>query len=279
MASSRAIPITAIHELYENLRKSNIVSHHEAKAKEYLSNPEKLVAACRDSQAHFASYRNVDEGLLAQPREIDIEKANRNFRVFTENCGITTGWDILHGMQSQQEFTFENYPQVGFRYKEYDVRGRRTTQSCYEDGRQADKSGTGGMDAFLMTSDAMPAVAEFKAPKDTDFFLCLIQALMYAVEQSTANQYERIVEWLLKDYRLSLPNRQSPPYVDAYLIVVEQKPRLFDITQELICKLYDSHPNIGEVVRRIVCLRAAAENGELKLTLCFAFGQDIRVRL
>ena len=53
--------------------------------------------------------------------------------------------------------------------------------------------GRGGIDLLLRSRDGgLPIIAEVKAPRDGNLFVALVQALTYAAELATANQFERL---------------------------------------------------------------------------------------
>ena len=95
-------------------------------------------------------------------------------------------------LNSKQSIVLTN-PIYNFEYIEREISPLRTTNAIHENGKSANKSGTGGIDFIGWNlNNNIPILGEIKVNNDQNPFYALIQLLTYLSEISTPNQIDRL---------------------------------------------------------------------------------------
>jgi len=185
-AGERVIPSIPLEALYRRMRKlkgtpeakyqsvkSFVNPAHGPKASDYLT--ELFIRSVR----HSESYSNILEAFYP----VRVSRHDRK-KLFARDLVS------LLGNGAVLEFNDHRSTMV-----DYEVYPFRTTLSCCEDGRPATRLGSGGMDLLLASNQRgmVPAVGEIKAKSEqVGPTFALVQALMYAAQLTTRNQFARL---------------------------------------------------------------------------------------
>jgi hypothetical protein len=259
----RLIPITALRHFYETLRRFPSFAFRMQAARECLRRPDQLQELVRNSSDHFALYENPAEAFHdRQPGTFSaVRETNRSIAVRLLRKAIAGACSI------------QEAPLLDFRYVDYEVSPIRTTASQFENGLSGRSSGTGGIDLLLANRcDRVPIIGEVKIEADTDPFFGLIQALMYAVEMTTAPQMCRLNRFYGDQF--SFP--RDGAFVDVYLMLVaypndQNHAESLKMTDELSRLLVTANSPVARIVRRLVCIEAASVDTEVvSFTVRFA---------
>lgn len=161
--------------------------------------------------------------------------------------------------------------ELGFHYVDREIVVARTT----EKGRLEDSAAAETairLDLLLSATDQTPIAGEVKIRTDKDPFFALVQVLASGAFLATTPQRARLVQ--------HCPDRFSEEArggLDLYIVLVEfpetgttYLPRFLQAAQELSWRLL-AMPEVSRVVRRIACLDASLEMGNLKLSRRFAY--------
>ena len=252
---AKAIPQTRLRRFYESLRLFARDEIHAAIAA-YVSDPGSCVGTLQtlfgESANHFARYKNVDQHFHPENRSWRVaapaEKLNANSLVGSLD---PASWPT--GISVSSETTNLNFDPVDFEISLWRTAGN----AVFEDGRSGESSGRGGLDLLLRSQDGgLPIVGEIKAVGDTNLFLALIQALTYAAELTSTNQFDR----LKKHYGQFTALDSASPRCDVYLIFLDDEPKLMKRTVEIArLLLEDPMSPVATKVRRIALVRASCE--------------------
>lgn len=152
-------------------------------------------------------------------------------------------------------FEVENVP-ARLRAVDYEIFTLRTAAGAvFPDGTQVRSGGSGGLD-LLLDWEGTPVVAEVKAKRDTNAFLSLVQALVYAAELSTPAQIRRLRSWYPKNFG-SLEERDRL----GIAIICEGSPKLLSEAKELAGQLMAiPHGPIAERVRFTAFIHGTADH-------------------
>ncbi len=231
------IPQTQMRRFYETLRMLNAADIHQVIC-EYLSGADARLDRVREmfgsSVKHAEQYRNEEEHFhdRCDPDWHSSYSADRG--EFARALVARLKKRGIVSLSCRDD-------DLGFEIVDYEVSPMRTTGSFFDDGTSGKKSGVGGMDLLLRsTMTNRPIIGEVKAPTDTNIFLALIQALVYAVELSTPAQLSR----LQRHY--NWPDRLIPGDVrsEIYLFYAqEEEPKLLRETQRLADRLLAAPEN------------------------------------
>ena len=106
---------------------------------------------------------------------------------------IKSDEDVISVLQNSNPLIVVSDPIYEFEYIEREVSPLRTTGAKQENGKSAQRSGTGGIDfiGWNLKND-IPILGEIKVNNDQNPFYALIQLLTYLSEISTPNQIDRI---------------------------------------------------------------------------------------
>ncbi len=264
----RLIPITALRHLYRLLRDFPKEEFHLAVARELCRRPEQVAKLVAESREHFTLYDNRDQGFH-----------NRGTEELLSDRML--GSKTLANMLVQQLVGSEgkvaqvaSAPQYDFRYVDYEINPRRTTDSEFENGKPSSIR-DGGMDLLLSNQqDRTPIVGEIKADTDVNPFLGLIQSLMYSIELSTPSQRTR----LQKAYPDRFAEMSSGPGIDIYLILLRYptdkvSQEFLTLTGEMSAFLMAKDCPVSNIVRRIVAVQSPMSPTNLNhFTVAFAHG-------
>ena len=252
---AEAIPQTRLRRFYESLRLFARDEVHAAIAA-YVSDPGSCVGTLQtlfgESASHFARYENIDQHFHPENRPWRVAAPTETL---TENS-LTASLDPANwpaGVPVSSETTNLNFDPVDYQVSLW----RTASNAVFEDGRSGKSSGRGGLDLLLRSQDGgFPIVGEIKAVGDTNLFLALIQALTYAAELTSTNQFER----LKKHYGHFAGLDSTNPCCDVYLIFLDDEPKLMQRTAEIArLLLEDTTSPVATKVRRISLVRASCE--------------------
>lgn len=164
-----------------------------------------------------------------------------------------------------------------FKYVDYELSPLRTTRSCWENGKSATSSGAGGMDMLVVTLDEQqqfPAIAEIKAETESvGPTFALIQVLAYAVELTTASQWNRLGRYY-PELLGSVCNDVRTPQVD--LLIMLQGPVIQNDDLRFACDLAEKllqQDRLSKSIRKIQFLdcqikddKAVIKNGSATIS-------------
>lgn len=198
------------------------------------------------SVSHAGFYDNADEPFhpQRQPREEQPAFANRLVEMAHAAGKIT-------------------YAEHTVQFVDYEIAPFRTTRSRLESGEAATGSGGGGVDLLLAADqygELIPAIAEIKAATEsTGPTHALVQALTYAAQLATLNQFTRIAE----HYPVFTGILAEEPELDVLLIFEKDStftPGDLDFAKSIAAALS------GELdeIRRIIFLSCGIASGEIK---------------
>ena len=149
------------------------------------------------SERHSEAYSNISESFCSsRATRCDAEAPFAKRLVSMLGDGAT----LQYGNHRSTMVDYEVYP-------------FRTRRSCCEDGRPATRIGSGGMD-LLLASDhdgVLPAIGEIKAQTEmVGPTFPLVQALLYAAQMTTKNQFLRLQQHYHKELKANFPVTFSP---------------------------------------------------------------------
>ena len=173
------VPITLLRRFYECIQEFN-TARVVGLAEFYENNPKSLEMLWNVSRTTFSTYKN-DAG-WGQNRRKELPLAPNSLKDVSETNEFTA---IVKKAMDGGDF-------LGFTFVEREINPRRTRNATFPDGTPATKSGRGGIDLLLATSEGVPVIGEVKRKKDRNVFYALLQAMTYAVELSTPDQLKRL---------------------------------------------------------------------------------------
>lgn len=217
---SRVVPITPLRRFYAGLRKltGNPEAKFDALRSRLTGRSEVREVGDVDfaaelfirSQMQMREYANAGEGFY--PHDLRLTRTAQG-KFANKLVDLLDVGDVTFGCDAD-----------AFGFVDYEINPLRTTRSCWENGKPATSSGTGGMDLLLTSSSegvALPAVGEIKASTEqVGPTFALIQTLTYAAELVTPNQWERLGRH--HPSLESVCNTDADPRVD--IIVILQGP-------------------------------------------------------
>lgn len=180
---ARMVPVIPLESFHRRVRKLSfrqlrqlLGSRHGPKDADFLA--ELFLRSV--GQAGF--YDNADEPFHPQqrpPRRKRLAFANRLVEMVREAGEI-------------------KYTRHTVQFVDYEIAPFRTTRSRLESGEAATGNGAGGVDLLLAAEqfgELIPVIAEIKAKTESAGPTCaLVQALTYAAQLATLNQFTRITE-------------------------------------------------------------------------------------
>jgi len=198
------------------------------------------------SVSHAGFYDNADEPFHPQrpPRKEQHAFANR----------------LVEMARAAGEI---KYTEHTMRFVDHEIAPFRTTRSRLESGEAGKDSGAGGVDLLLAADqfgEPIPAIAEIKAKTESAGPThALVQALTYAAQLATLNQFTRIAE----HYRVFTGILAEEPELDVLLIF--EKDSTFtagdlDYAKSLAAALGEELDEI----RRIIFLCCGIADGEIQ---------------
>ena len=163
---------------------------------------------------------------------------------------IESDEDVISVLQNRNPLIVVSDPIYEFEYIEREVSPLRTTGAKQENGKSAQRSGTGGTDfiGWNLKND-IPILGEIKVNNDQNPFYALIQLLTYLSEISTPNQIDRINKY-------AHFNKFLPENSQFYLYIFScrtKKPlgkydRILPGTKTLASRLVMGIPQIKDIV-------------------------------
>jgi len=147
-----------------------------------------LVDIYKESQKHFARYKNIDEGF----------RSNASRKALVGSHRITRTNHITAIFEEEPTQDVVNNKSLNFEYLCREISPVRTTHARTASGKSGKASGIGGIDfvARNLRYD-FPVLGEIKVNRDQTPFFALIQLLTYLSEMSTRNQRKRIKKYQL----------------------------------------------------------------------------------
>lgn len=212
-SGERIVPTTPLKSLYRSLRKIG-----GSKAEYFRSIIERIqdrhgpvgapfiAELFARSQSHMKFFNNEHEAFYvagARPDRASNHSANR-FVELLSNGAVDLGNGVTH-----------------FEYVDYEINPLRTTRSCFETGKPATSSGSGGMDLLLRSGGnaPLPAVGEIKAQTEqVGPTFALLQALTYAAELVTPSQWARLGRHF-EDHFGDVCTTGTDPVVDVLVLL------------------------------------------------------------
>lgn len=231
------VQVTALRRRYLSLRANSSLGFHEAECLSHLigDSPEEvgLQSDFEDSMAEFAGYQNENEGFHSRKTPSWRQSYLHNPNSFA-HCVVARLGDGRKSGQCPVHVVRDAESNV--RAVDYEIFTMRTTGGAtFPNGAKVSSQGSGGLD-LLLDWDGVPTVGEVKAPGDTNMYLALTQALMYATELATPSQLQRL--------RKHYPNSFSQLANDSKVAIAiihssSETPKLFDETTRLAKMLMD----------------------------------------
>lgn len=176
-SSPLIVPVTRLRRYYSSMKVFDKALFHNL-AEFYRDTPAALEELWNDSRKQFTTYSN-NEGWDGGKREKLPDPPQR-----------------LVDISSTYEFTsfikHRGLADTGFVVVNYEINPWRTRHAMFSTKQPATKTGRGGIDLLMRSLKGMPVVAEIKVKDDKNAFFGLLQAMTYAVELSTPNQFERL---------------------------------------------------------------------------------------
>lgn len=155
------------------------------------------------------------------------------------------------------------YQDHAVQFVDYEIAPFRTTRSRLESGEAATGSGAGGVDLLLAADqfgELIPAIAEIKAATESAGPThALVQALTYAAQLATLNQFTRLAE----HYPVFTGILAEEPELDVLLIFEKDSAVTagdLDFAKSLAAALSEQLDEI----RRIIFLSCDITGGEIK---------------
>lgn len=187
----RTIPVSPLRDLYRMLRKVPAKSFEKDMSELFAARQGARIIAdlFTASVLHCAGYDNRGEGFRngsSRRKEWDSGATENRFaqrlRQLMDHRKVAA---IIRGESDVIECL------------DSEVNPLRTTRSKFEDGRSGKYSGTGGIDLLLRwNGSGIPIIGEVKAETEAvGSFFALLQALTYAAELVTPNQWERLLKF------------------------------------------------------------------------------------
>ena len=254
----RIVPQTALRKFYWRLRAMSRADQ-EAMAQK-LDTPQLLRQLVKESVQQFAAYENTYDSFSPVRSWWGINVAAafcaRELQALLDPAKIQPGqitWSV-------------NGPTLPFSTVDFEVSSLRTkNQAVLNDGTRVANSGLGGMDLLLCCDDGVPVVAEIKGPGDTNLFLALIQAVTYAVELTTQNQFRRLKKSYPKHFRDLQSER---PMSDVSIIYLGTDEPPLKVAAMRIAREYlrGDQSTVECPVRRIAFVRVEFNEGKLRFS-------------
>ncbi|MEJ7783764.1 MAG: hypothetical protein WKF96_03100 [Solirubrobacteraceae bacterium] len=162
---------------------------------------------------------------------------------------------------------------LSFEYVDRELVAARTTGGAkFTDGGSATKALR--LDLLLKTGDGVPIIGEVKIAMDKDPVFALVQLLTLAAHLGTGKQRQRLVT---SYHNHGLKSRHAAAAIDLYLCLANPPARAThwfdlralagDLSERLL-----REKEIGDRIRRIVCLDFELRRGHLAVLPRFAFG-------
>ncbi|NDJ15467.1 MAG: hypothetical protein EBY17_30535 [Acidobacteriia bacterium] len=211
------VPITRLRRYYSSMKVFDSALF-EGIAKFYRDTPGAMEQLWNDSLKAFEPYSNPEgwglgtrRPLPEAPHCLQAVSSTDEFTAFAKTSGL-----------AEEGFSFS--------FVEREINPWRTRNAVFSDKRPATKTGRGGIDLLLATSEGVPVIGEVKVKDDKNAFFALLQAMTYAVELSTTKQQERLKTHFPQFDKL------DPEYavVDIAIILVNPVP---DATREPVKSL------------------------------------------
>lgn len=192
-SSNRVVPITPLRRLYRELRKVKGTPQEkfETVRNRFIGRkgPELgafLAWLFERSRTQMQHYDNRHEHFFVP--------GARGSRSGNRQSAIRLAEQFMIGAENAIHFD-DGVP--SFSGVAYEINPLRTTASCWEDGRKAKDSGSGGLDLLLTApsegNNMLPWIGEVKAQTETvGPTFALIQALTYAAELVVDSQWQRL---------------------------------------------------------------------------------------
>ena len=214
----KVVPQTRLRKYYDSMKVFE-KAFFAAIAEMYEKNPSLLEKLWNDSRRQFSTYENQQAWVQSKRKSLprfcgplnDVSNTNE-FTAFFMNNGLADS---------------------GYDYVSRELNPWNTRQGVFANDLPATKTGRGGMDLLLRTSEGLPVVGEVKVREDKNCFFALLQAMTYAVELSTPNQIKRL--------QLTYPNAFAAlgpnTVIEVAVIMVNPVP---DATRKSTIKLIQS---------------------------------------
>lgn len=244
---ARMVPAIPLESFHRRVRKLNfrqlrklLGSRHGPKDADFLAE------LFLRSVSHAGFYDNADEPFHPQqrpPRQKRLAFANRLVEMAREAGEI-------------------KYTRHTVQFVDYEIAPFRTTRSRLESGEAATGSGAGGVDLLLAAEqygELIPAIAEIKAATESAGPThALVQALTYAAQLATLNQFTRITE----HYPVFTGILAEEPELDVLLIFEKDSTTADDL--DFAKSLAAALSKELDEIRRIVFLSCDITGGEIK---------------
>lgn len=199
------VPVTRLRKYYGSMKVFE-KAFFAAIADMYEQKPSLLENLWNDSRRQFLAYENQEAWVQGKRKPLprftgplsDVSNTNEFTTFFKEN-GLTNS---------------------GYKYVAREINPWNTRQGVFANDMPATKTGRGGMDLLLQTSDGFPVVGEVKVREDKNCLFALLQAMTYAVELSTRNQLKR----LHLTYPEAFPALKDDSPIEVAVIMVNPVP-------------------------------------------------------
>ena len=180
-SAKRPVPVSRLRRYYSSMKVFD-KALFEGIAKFYLEHPEALEKLWSDSRKEFDTYSNDEDWGRGETKQLppaptclrEVHSTNEFTAFITTSGKISVGLDLT--------------------FVEREINPWRTRNAVFPDKRPATKTGRGGIDLLLATSEGVPVIGEVKVEDDKNAFFALLQAMTYAVELSTPNQQKRLMK-------------------------------------------------------------------------------------
>ena len=214
------VPVTRLRRYYSSMRLFE-KAFFLAFADMYCKKPSLMETLWNQSRNQFLPYDNQDGWGQGDRKELpkfqgELSDVSKTDEFTSYLCGSRL---------AESDYT----------YVEREINPWRTRNGILPNNEAATKTGRGGMDLLLRSPEGRPVVGEVKVKDDWNCFFALLQAMTYAVELSTQNQFNRL--------RRTFPNYfaeidvNNPTLEVAVILVNPVKDATRDVTIELVKKL------------------------------------------
>lgn len=223
-------------------------AQRRVRANELIADPVPLVAEFTSGIEAFRGYGNP-EGFYSNK--------NRAPKAPDPIGQIRKTHHVAWYLRQQLLLEVGNAPELNAEYLDYEIAPARTTNRAYFDDDGGSWRTGIFVDLLLVSSDnRTPIVSELKIRDDKDPFTALIQMLAGAVHLATADQYERLREFMPAG---AFPSTEQPR-LDGYLLLYRflETPQAdletLDRQADELSGLLMKRSEITTHLRRIACV-------------------------